>query len=48
MTALATSLRAPLTVNRRLLAAGALVAFGLVDVLLFGLSGHPGDATFTA
>ena len=46
MTALAASVRAPLTVNRRLLAAGALVAFGLVDVLLFGLSGHKGDATF--
>ena len=46
MTALATAVRAPLTVNRRLLAAGTLVAFGLVDVLLFGLSGHQGDATF--
>ena len=46
MTALATAVRAPLTVNRRLLEAGTLVAFGLVDVLLFGLSGHQGDATF--
>jgi general nucleoside transport system permease protein len=46
MTALASVTRAPLAANRRLLAAGTLVAFGLVDVLLFGLAGHKGDATF--
>jgi simple sugar transport system permease protein len=46
MTALAITARAPVTVNRRLLAAGTLIAFGLVDMLFFGLFAHPGDATF--
>ncbi|HEY2508158.1 MAG TPA: ABC transporter permease [Streptosporangiaceae bacterium] len=46
MTALAVTARSPVTINRRLLAAGALTAFGLVDMLIFGLFSHPGDATF--
>jgi simple sugar transport system permease protein len=46
MTALATVTRAPLTVNRRYLAGGVLAAFGLVDMLVFGLFAHKGDATF--
>jgi simple sugar transport system permease protein len=48
MTALATVARtqAALGVNRRLLAAGALVAFGLIDVGVFALAGHKGDAVF--
>jgi simple sugar transport system permease protein len=46
MTALATVSRAPFTVSRRYLAAGVFVLFGLVDMLLFGLNAHKGDATF--
>jgi ABC-type uncharacterized transport system permease subunit len=46
VTALATEIRAPAATNRRLLAAGALIAFGLVDILIFGLFSHPGDAAF--
>ena len=46
MTALATVTRAPLTVNRRYLAGGVLVLFGLVDMLVFGFFAHKGDATF--
>jgi simple sugar transport system permease protein len=46
MTALATVTRAPLAVNRRYLAGGVLVAFGLVDMLVFGFFAHKGDATF--
>ena len=46
MTALATVTPAPVTVNRRLLAAGMFVLFGLADILLFGLFAHNGDATF--
>jgi ABC-type uncharacterized transport system permease subunit len=46
VTALATVVRAPAPTNRRLLAAGALIAFGLVDVLLFGLFSHRGEASF--
>jgi len=46
MTALATVTRAPLTVNRKYLAAAVFVLFGLVDMLIFGLYAHKGDATF--
>jgi simple sugar transport system permease protein len=46
MTSLAAAVRAPLTVNRRLMAAGAFILFGLIDILLFGLFAHKGDATF--
>jgi general nucleoside transport system permease protein len=48
MTALAATVaRSPLvSANRRLLAAGTLVLFGLVDVLIFGLFSHKGDAAF--
>jgi general nucleoside transport system permease protein len=47
MTALATVTRAPVTVNRRHLAAAVFVLFGLVDILLFGVLAHSrGDATF--
>ena len=35
-----------MTVNRRLLASGTFVLFGLADILLFGLFSH-GDATFS-
>ena len=46
VTALATVVRAPAAPNRRLLAAGALIAFGLVDIVVFGLFSHKGDAAF--
>jgi general nucleoside transport system permease protein len=46
MTTLAATAGAPLaTVNRRLVAAGTFVLFGLIDIL-FGLFAHSGDATF--
>jgi general nucleoside transport system permease protein len=49
MTALAavtTRARESVSVNRRLLAAATLVAFGLIDILVFGLFAHKGDAVF--
>jgi simple sugar transport system permease protein len=46
VTALATVVQAPAATNRRLLGAGALIAFGLVDILIFGLFAHQGDAAF--
>jgi general nucleoside transport system permease protein len=47
MTALTVSIpRTGVTVSRRALAAGALALFGLVDVLIFGLFAHKGDAAF--
>jgi general nucleoside transport system permease protein len=46
MTALATTVRAPLAVNRRISAAVAFALFGLVDILVFGHFAHKGDATF--
>ncbi len=46
MTSLAAAVRVPLTVNRRLVAAGTFILFGLIDILLFGLFAHKGDATF--
>ena len=46
MTALATTAGAPVTVNRRLVAAGSFILFGLIDILVFGLFSHKGDATF--
>ena len=48
MTALATvtSARSAVTVHRRLIAATTFVVFGLIDILVFGLFAHKGDATF--
>jgi ABC-type uncharacterized transport system permease subunit len=46
MTALATTAGAPVTVNRRLVAAGSFILFGLIDILVFGVFSHQGDATF--
>ena len=46
MTALATTAGAPVTVNRRLFAAGSFILFGLIDRLVVGLFSHKGDATF--
>jgi general nucleoside transport system permease protein len=46
MTALAGAVRAPLPLSRRYLAPAAFVLFGLVDICVFGLFAHHGDATF--
>jgi len=46
VTTLAAEIRAPAATNRRMLAAGALIAFGLVDILIFGLFSHKGEASF--
>ena len=46
MTTLTTAVRSSLTVNRRMLAAGTYVLFGLANIFLFGLHSH-GDATFS-
>jgi len=46
VTAIATAVRAPLTANRRYLAAVTFSALGLLDILVFGLFAHAGDAGF--
>ena len=48
MTAVAavTGTRVPSATSRRLLAASTLVAFGLIDIFVFGLLGHKGNAAF--
>ncbi|HEY2552213.1 MAG TPA: ABC transporter permease [Streptosporangiaceae bacterium] len=38
--------RAPASVNRRYVAVGSFILFGLVDIFLFGMFAHPGDAVF--
>ena len=45
MTTLTTTVRSTMAVNRTLIASATYVAFGLADILLFGLFSH-GDATF--
>jgi simple sugar transport system permease protein len=46
MTALAAVRPAAITVSRRHLAASVFILFGLVDIFVFGLFAHSGDATF--
>jgi simple sugar transport system permease protein len=46
MTALAVPVRAHATVSRRAVAAGTFILLGLIDIFLFGLFAHTGDATF--
>jgi hypothetical protein len=46
MTGLATVVRIPQTVNRRLVAAVSFAVLGLVDILVLGHFSHAGDATF--
>ena len=46
MTALAVPLRAHATVSRRAVTAGTFILLGLIDIFLFGLFAHQGDATF--
>ena len=47
MTTLAAATGAPISINRRMVAAGTFILFGLIDILVFGLFAHPGDAVFT-
>ncbi len=46
MTALAVPVRAHAVVSRRAVAAGTFILLGLIDIFLFGLFAHNGDATF--
>ncbi len=46
MTAIATAVRAPLKLDRRYVAAGTFVLLGVIDITIFGLLAHQGDAVF--
>jgi simple sugar transport system permease protein len=46
MTAITTAVATPLAANRRYLAAGTFIALGVLDIAVFGLAAHPGDAVF--
>jgi simple sugar transport system permease protein len=46
MTALVGTVRAPVTISRRYLAAGTFIALGVIDIFVFGLFAHRGDAVF--
>jgi general nucleoside transport system permease protein len=46
MTALVGTVRAPVTISRRYLAAGTFIALGVIDIFVFGLYAHRGDAVF--
>jgi simple sugar transport system permease protein len=45
-TTLVTPVRAPVSINRRYLAAGTFILLGLIDIFAFGLFAHRGDAIF--
>jgi simple sugar transport system permease protein len=47
VTTLGTAIRAPAAANRRAIAAGTFILFGLIDIFLFGMFAHKGDATFS-
>jgi ABC-type uncharacterized transport system permease subunit len=46
VTAIVTAVRAPLAVNRRYTAAATFGVLGLINILVFGLLAHHGDAAF--
>jgi general nucleoside transport system permease protein len=46
VTTITAAVRAPLTANRRYVAAATFVLLGLIDICVFGLFAHPGDARF--
>lgn len=46
MTALATVIRGPQAIERRLVAAAAFAVLGLINIFVFGHFAHAGDATF--
>ena len=45
-TPLVSPVRAPVSISRRYLAAGTFIALGLIDIFVFGLFAHRGDAVF--
>src|SRR2546427_520762 len=47
VTTIAAATGAAITVNRRIVAASTFILFGLIDIFLFGVFAHPGDAAFT-
>jgi len=46
VTAMAAAVRVPLTTNRRYLAAGTFIMFGVIDIVLFGLFAEKTNAVF--
>ncbi|HSR22106.1 MAG TPA: ABC transporter permease, partial [Candidatus Eisenbacteria bacterium] len=46
MTTLTAPVRVPVSISRRYLAAGTFIALGLIDIFVFGLFAHSGDARF--
>jgi general nucleoside transport system permease protein len=46
MTTLVGVVRAPAAVNRKVLSAGTFILLGLIDIFVFGLFSHHGDASF--
>jgi simple sugar transport system permease protein len=47
VSAITTAVRAPLAANRRYIAAATFFVLGLIDIALFGLFAHAGDAVFS-
>ena len=48
MTTLTAPVRVPVSISRRYLAAGTFILLGLIDIFIFGLFAHRGDATLRA
>ena len=46
MTTLVGTVRAPVSISRRYLAAGTFIVLGLIDIFVFGFFAHSGDARF--
>jgi len=46
VTALTASVRMPVTLSRRHIAAGTFILLGVIDIAVFGLFSHHGDASF--
>lgn len=46
LTTLTAAVRAPLTADRKYLATGTFAALGVIDIVVFGLLAHKGDAGF--
>ena len=46
VTTIAAATGAPISINRRMIAAGTFILFGLIDIFVFGLFAHHGDAAF--
>jgi simple sugar transport system permease protein len=46
VTTITAAIRAPLAANQRYVAAATFITLGVIDIALFGLAAHPGDAIF--